>query len=325
MNQIKNQELITIIVPVYNIEKYLTRCVLSILKQSYRTLEIILIDDGSTDKSSKLCDELEKKDERIKVIHKMNEGLSSVRNLGVKEAHGKYIAHIDGDDFISEKYIEYLYNLMMHYKADISICNYIKFTDLKELNILKIKNKEKIIEMDSKKALEALLYQKYFTTSTWGKLFKSELLKQIEFPEDMYAQDMSTTYRLINDSNKIVYGSQKLYYYYQRSDSIVHLQISKREIDYIKASEEMVDFILAEHCDLVKAAYSRCFSSCIQILMTLPLDQNIYEEHKKIYEIIKKYRKIILFDSKARIKNRICAMISYIGINFLRKLLNTFK
>lgn len=319
-------DLITVVIPVYNLEQYVKPCIESVLMQTYQNIEILLFDDGSTDTSPEICDEYAKKDTRVRVIHKKNEGVSVIRNIGAKEAKGAYIAHIDGDDILTPAYIEYLYKLVVEYDADISICNFISFMDGTEIPKEKAENgKEDIEVMTKKQALEALLYQKYFTTATWAKLYKRELLLKVEFPYGRLAQDMDSTYKLFHYSNKVVYSSKIQYYYLQRASSVVHACLSKREKDYIELSGDMVKFIEVNYPDLIQAAYSRCFSSNIQVLSTISFNKIYDQSHKININNIKKYRKDVLFNSNARIVNRGCALISYFGIWVLRLGLMIFK
>ena len=151
----KKQDLISIVVPIYNVEKYLEKCINSIIIQTYKNIEIILVNDGSTDSSGKICDIYLKKDKRIKVIHKKNGGLSDARNVGIENAKGKYIAFIDSDDFIDSDFIEILYNLIIEYNADVSCC---------KCNVIYKKNKkqqveEKINIFTNYEAINEMLYQ----------------------------------------------------------------------------------------------------------------------------------------------------------------------
>ncbi|OYP01274.1 hypothetical protein CG709_11290, partial [Lachnotalea glycerini] len=154
--------LISVIVPIYNVEKYIHRCLDSILRQTYKNLEIILIDDGSTDQSANICEEYKKKDERIQCIHKINGGLSEARNVGMRHATGIYMTFIDGDDYIALDYVEYLFSLLSKYAADIAVCNYQKV--LENQNIID-QEREKVIILLGDEGLENLLYQKYYTMS----------------------------------------------------------------------------------------------------------------------------------------------------------------
>lgn len=311
---------ISVIVAVYNIEDYIERCIKSIIGQTYRNLEIILIDDGSTDCSGKICDSYQKKDERIKVIHKKNGGLSSVRNLGSILATGKYLAHIDGDDFISETYFEYLAALILKSSADIAICDYARVKDSVPKKIEK--KRETVLEMDSKTALKELLYQKHFTTSSWAKLFTTEQIRGINFPQRSNAEDMATTYKILEAAQRVVYGGQVQYFYFQRDSSIIHSCTPKRERDYIDASVKMLEYISLKYPDLAKAAASRCFSSCIQILMQIPYKEIYRQEHSETAALVKKLRKEVLLDNNARVRNRGCALVSYLGLSALKISLN---
>ena len=317
------EELITIVIPVYNLGKYIRNCLDSVCAQTYKNLEILLIDDGSTDNTLVICREYAKRDERIRMICREHEGLSAVRNIGSREAKGEYIAHIDGDDILERTYISYLYQLLTEYDADISMCSYIPLWEGREKSQKKAAGKDvKIKVMNREQALEALLYQKHFITATWAKLFKKKLFSKVEFPHGKLAEDMGSTYKLIHCSEKVVYSSKIQYYYLQRSGSIVHALSFQKGKDYLEQSEEMVKFIEKEYPHMIRAAYSRCFSSNIQVLSTITFFKK-YDFSKKemvaeITENIKKYRKNVLFNREARVVNRGCAFVSYFGIWVLR-------
>lgn len=309
------EELITIVIPVYNLEKYVQNCIDSVLSQTYKNLEILLIDDGSTDNTLTICREYAKTDNRIRIICREHEGLSSIRNYGSKEAKGEFIAHIDGDDILEPTYIEYLYRLMVQYDADISMCNYIPVLEGKAITKEKAANsKDKIKVMTKEQALETLFYQKYFTTATWAKLFKKKLFLNVAFPDGKLAEDMGSTYKLIHYSEKVVYGAQIQYYYLQRAGSIIHALSFQKGKDYVELSADMVKFIEEKYPHLINAACSRCFSSNIQVLSTIAFSEIYNTAHKEIIDNIKKYRKNVLFNPKARLVNRGCAFVSYFGI-----------
>lgn len=312
-------KLITIVIPTYNVAQYIQGCLDSVLTQTYKKIEILLIDDGSTDGTLAICRKYEKEDNRIRVISSEHEGVSAVRNVGSKEAKGEYIAYIDGDDILEPTYIEYLYQLMERYDADISMCNYIPFWEGKEIPKRKVgDNKEKIKVMTKEQALETLLYQKYFISAVWAKLFKKELFSFVEFPYGKLAEDMGSIYKLIHYSNKVVYSSQIQYYYLQRYGSTTHALSSQQGKDYIEQSEDMVKFIEKKYPHLIHAAYSRCFSSSIQVLSTIAFSEIYNLSHAEIRNIIKKYRGCVLSNPRTRLVNRGCALVSYFGIWVLR-------
>lgn len=220
-------DLISIIVPVYNMMTLLRRCLNSILNQSYYNLEIILINDESTDDSGSICEEYCRKDNRITVIHKKNGGLSAARNTGINLAKGKYIAFIDSDDFVHKDYIKILYNFIVEFHADIAICDY----EIGNGNVLhSYDNDDLFYVTTSENLLKTWHYKnKKIETVVWNKLYKRELFNNIRFPEGYSFEDIHVSHLLIAAASKVVIVKRKLYYYYQRSDSIIHT-ITKAKI-----------------------------------------------------------------------------------------------
>ena len=210
---------ISIIVPVYNVEKYLKECIESILSQTYKNIEIILIDDGSTDNSGKICDEYLKKDSRVKVIHKENGGLSDARNTGIEIASGKYIGFVDSDDYIAKDMYDFLYQNIKRENAEISGCNRFLVYE----NKIEIYGKKECYEvMDSQRAIEMLCTIGYIGVSAYTKLYEAKLFKDIRYPKGKINEDMYTTYKLFDKANRIVYDATPKYYYRQRSGSITN-------------------------------------------------------------------------------------------------------
>lgn len=237
-----NEPLISIIIPIYNVEAYLRRCLNSIIHQTYSNLEIILVDDGSPDKCGDICDEYSILDNRIKVIHKDNEGLSQARNVGLDIAIGEYIGLIDSDDWVKTNYIQELYNLIKDYNADISICNFIKvYNDNEVVNI------NKNVEVKKYTNIQAL--EQYFNEYSLQmivahcKLYRAWLFKDIRYPLRKVHEDEYTTYKLLYRANKIMFTTACLYYYFQRSDSIIGTGFNlKGRYNYLEAIEERFSF-----------------------------------------------------------------------------------
>ena len=214
-----NSDLISIIIPVYNVQDYLKECVDAIINQSYSNIEVILVNDGSTDNSPAICDEYSKKDSRIKVIHKKNEGPAMARNAALDIASGKYLNFIDSDDLIHKDMISILYNNLINNDADISICNYQSFFDtVKEESI----NKDDVICYTNEQAIYELNMNNKFTLALWSKLYKSTLFENLRLPHIKASCDNYAVYKTILDSNKIVYTPNSLYYYRERPESITH-------------------------------------------------------------------------------------------------------
>lgn len=194
--------LVSVIIPVHNVEKYLKRCIGSVLNQSYKNLEIIIIDDGSKDKSSEICDDYKRKDKRVLVVHTENKGVSEARNKGIEISKGEYISFIDSGDWVDMVYIERLMALLLEHKADISICDFEKVYNEKIVN--KIYN-EKIKTYTNKEVLEELFKRNAvkFVVS-WGKIYKKYLFNNIRFPKGRYHEDEFVAYKLFDKGTKIV-------------------------------------------------------------------------------------------------------------------------
>lgn len=223
---------ISIIIPIYNTEKYLERCLQSLINQDYKNIEIILINDGSKDNSLAICDKYKNNDDRIILIDKKHTGVSDTRNVGIKVATGDYIGFVDSDDYIDKDMFKNLINGAEKYNCDIAMCDLIETNNIND----KVKKyKLKYIQMDKKQALEQLLYDKNIGNYLTVKLFKKELFDNILFPVGKLYEDISTTYKLFSRANNILYIPKPMYYYYQRSDSIVN-NITRKSIQhYIEA------------------------------------------------------------------------------------------
>ena len=241
------KDLISIVVPVYKVEKYIRNCIESIINQTYKNLEIILVDDGSTDECPKILDEYSKKDSRIKVIHKENGGLSSARNEGIKLATGKYIGFIDGDDTVNVEMYEMLSNVLEKYKLDIAFCNIVKvyYNDNNELEFEKTAQKEyeeKIIS--NSEALKLMMMDGSVGNFACTKLFKRELFNDIKFPEGKVYEDVGTIYKIVSKVNKIVYVNKNLYHYlYGRPGAITSSFSEKKIIDSLDVYSEQYNYI----------------------------------------------------------------------------------
>ncbi len=208
--------LISVIVPVYNVEQYIERCVDSILCQTYSNLEIILVDDGSLDKCGEICDRYAKQDSRIRVIHKINGGLSDARNVALDMVTGEYIGFVDSDDWITPDMFEYLYNGIVNGKADISVCNYISAWKYK---YILLHGYYKDIVYTSQEALKEL-FSEHLENFAWNKLFKRELWMDVRYPKGKNFEDILTTYKLFERANRIAVLREGKYFYERRDDSI---------------------------------------------------------------------------------------------------------
>lgn len=315
-------ELITVIVPIYNVAEYLPRCLDSIVRQTYENLEIILVDDGSTDDSGTICDEYSKNDRRIRVIYKENGGLSSARNAALDIASGDAVTFIDGDDAIHSHYVEVLLNNMTGYGADIaSIVN----MRVKTIPVVEsVPEANNIREYTPESAISAVLYQDKMDNSMCGKLFRRELFENVRFPDGALYEDLATFYRVFELANSVVWNSSKLYYYLERESSIIGC-FSLRRLDVLDVVDEIEVYMADNHPTLLGAAKCRKLSANFNMLMLLA--QNGYSDSKyscRCWQNIKSLRWSSLCNKNVRIKNKIGILASYSGKILTQKLLAFF-
>lgn len=240
--------LISVIIPVYNVAKVLERCVESIRNQTYPNLEIILVDDGSTDMSGKFCDVFAKKDSRIKVIHQPNQGLSAARNAGLGLAVGKYITFVDSDDTAHPDLVTTLYQLLQDHKTLMSIGSFTEvYPNGRRQNFAKSQpSPQNNSVLSTVECLTAMLCEDNFTMSACSKLYARELFQHVRFPIGKLHEDVGTTYKLIEQCDKITVTSISLYDYYQNDNSIIHQNLTKRKLDLIELTDQMCDELTAK-------------------------------------------------------------------------------
>lgn len=310
--------LISIIIPCYKVEQYLPKCIDSILRQTYKNLEIILVDDGSPDKCGIICDEYALKDTRIQVIHKKNGGLSDARNAGINIATGKYITFIDSDDYVETCYIDYLYTLLKQYTADIAGCSLKKVYNLNsesKVNLSQIK----IYEYTAEKSLKAILYQKILTNSANGYLYKSSLIQNIRFPQGLLYEDLATFYLIFEKAQKIIFSTAPYYYYLQHENSILS-SFNLHRTDVLNITNKIVIYMKNNHPTIVNAAKSRQLSANFNILRLLvKYHYNNIDIETKCWKNICKLRTGCLLDIHVRLKNKIGIIVSLLGFKTLKK------
>ena len=268
--------LISIIIPIYKVEDYLEFCLESIVMQTYKNVEIILIDDGSPDKCPEICDEFAKKDHRVIVRHKANGGVSDARNVGLENAHGEYIAFIDPDDFVKEDYIERLYKQALVDNADIVACDYIRVFQSQFKNVENnVENINDIIYMDKYTALKNAYKNTLhgFEFVLWGKLFRKSLFIKngVKFPVGRVHEDIFTIYKLFYHARGITYISQKLYFYRKRKESIMDKGGSL--YDQLDALEEACEFFYKNNESLLLGyALNAKLVACKRLISRVPRD-----------------------------------------------------
>lgn len=314
--------LVSVIVPVYNVENYLERCLQSITDQTYKELEIILVNDGSTDHSGIMCDDFAKKDKRAKVIHKENGGLSSARNVGTAIAIGGFITFLDSDDYWAYNYIERSVELCVKYDADISIMDMLYIQE--GVNEEK-KDDRKICEqvLTSEEAIEASLYQILYSCCAPSKFYKAEIAKAVKFPEGRLSEDLATCHLFLSRANKVVYSNGIGYYYRQRNNSIMH-EFNPRRMDALEWAKGIKDYCELHYPRIRRAAECRLFNVGMHLSLEFPSNGDIHDEYEsQICKVIKEFRCSVITNSKARKRERIAAVLSFFGNKLLRFIWNS--
>ena len=245
--------MISVIVPVYKVEEFLPHCIESIIKQTYAELELILVDDGSPDGCGKICDEYATIDERIVVIHKENGGLSDSRNAGLEIAKGDYVTFVDGDDYIALNMLECFKDKVDKYDADIVQCEF--FRTYKDVDVSVVDRPEREVVLTGLEAMEDyFVAKKHIITVATGKLYKISLFKEndIIFPKEKLHEDNFINYKLFYYANKVVCSNLQLYFYYQRSESIMKRKFDTKRLDIVEAAEQAVEFVESNNIPLLK-------------------------------------------------------------------------
>lgn len=280
-------DLISVIIPVYNTKPYLNACLESVVGQTYRELEIILVDDGSTDGSGELCDEWAKKDSRIRVIHKKNGGLSSARNAGMAVASGEYFGFVDSDDVVSYRMFEVLCSLVKEQNAEISQCGYISFSDRTTFPFDE-NAPRKADEFDAYAAVRSLLVDGTVDVVCWNKLVSRIIARLVPFEEGRINEDVLWTYRVIEKAAKMAVTSEPLYGYYQRPGSIMNSRYTEKRFDGIYALGQRAKEVKAVFPDLFPLAEKQFAGGCMyhyQLLCHLPDCEEYRGYRKRLYDL----------------------------------------
>ena len=253
--------LISVIVPVYGVEAYLDRCVESIVGQTYKNLQIILVDDGSPDHCPAMCDAWAEKDHRVQVMHKKNGGLSDARNAGMAIAAGTLMAFVDGDDYIRSDMYQLLYQNMLENRSDISACGVEMVWD--DGTASRMLTKSGCCIMNTQEAMQAVIDESWLKQPVWYKLYKTALIRDIPFPVGKYHEDVFWTWQVIARANQVSVFDTPCYYYVQRSGSIMGENYSLKRLDALEAAEQRCRFVSDRYPDLAGLAQAQLIGSCM--------------------------------------------------------------
>lgn len=312
--------LISIVVPVYNVEKYIHRCVDSILAQTYTNLEIILINDGSADNSGKICDEYAQKDARINVIHKRNGGPSSARNEGIDIASGKYLSFIDSDDWVAANFIEVLLKTIMKFNTKIACTGYyfVNPNNTLAVDVSDKNNKERIITSN-------LILEECFSNLGFyacNKLFAKELFDDIRFPAGKLFEDMATISKVLVKADAVAVNNTPLYYYNRCNlNSFTKRAFSIKKLDYFEFSRELLDYAQNNNKEnlikIIKRERAYHISGFFR-----QMAENNFENKKIISSLQKELRKniFLLLFSYHKLSNKLFAIVCCINFTLAKKI-----
>lgn len=326
-------EKISVIVPVYNVEKYLHRCIDSILSQTYRNLEIILVNDGSTDNSGEICEWYKEQDKRIKVIHKKNGGQSSARNAGLEIATGEYVAFVDSDDWIIDNMYEYLLGLIKKTESDVATIDFIFARDETENKYRYSKKKINIKVYENKEILREYLIEGTIrgSYSFCRNLYKRKLFKNVKFPNGKINEDIVTNYKVLMNAKRQVKSNYIGYFYFQGGVSTTRAGLRKKDFDLLDASKELVNLTQNESYKdikyLAEVKLARSYFSLLAKIAFYGIDDKELNEKEIIGYLTRKLRGNYLFlvKSPMPLNRKLMMTLLCININFLKIPLKIYK
>lgn len=312
-------DLISVIIPVYNVEQYIDRCIDSIVHQTYENLEIILIDDGSTDQSGVLCDSFAQDDDRIIVLHKSNGGLSDARNKGIEICKGKFITFVDSDDYLDTDCVAKLYTALTRNKADVACCEMKIITDDgRILNQYNNSLKESVYE--GRDAVKELLLMRGIDTSAPGKLYKAELFQKRRYPVGKLFEDIPVMYDIALDQTRFVHVCYPGYYYFYRTDSISKKEFRPARMDGYFFVEDAIRRTVEKYPDLKNVTELTRFSNAFNILMSINSPKEYIEYYRLVKATLCKNRWVALTSKESKKSLRMKAAISLLPTRFMQML-----
>lgn len=317
------QPLISVIVPVYKVEQYINRCVDSILVQSYKNLEVILVDDGSPDNCGKICDEYAAKDRRVKVIHQKNGGLSAARNAGLNIARGDYFAFVDSDDCIHREMYERLYNDIVRFNVKLAFCQ----PNMCHGEVIKVTCNQPTVCKEKNYVMYRSLSESIWWAA-WTKLYHKSLIEYLHFPEGMTNEDYAIMIMLYDQCDKIAVNFNKLYNYCIRENSICTSSLNIRKFDQLVSAEEVLIYIKERHPEFKKFAEAILMSSCLGLLHALHKEdkkKDFTAQEKKIYQLIQKYFSTAIWNNKILTKQRILLLAARIHPTIYKRCITLYE
>lgn len=315
---------ISVIVPVYNCEKYISKCIESILNQTFKDLELILVDDGSSDKSYEICSSFSQ-DSRVKLVRQENGGVSKARNLGIEMSKGDFITFVDSDDYLVLNMYEQLYKNLIESGADISICGIMNCFIKKDKTVETVRQSDidGIWVFSGEKAMEESFKSKLFSVNPVNKLFKRELFKSLRYPEGKISEDAFLIPTVLSRACKVVYDSSPMYYYVRRENSITTSDFSFKDWSVVEAYKYHFDVVRKKFPNVKKAAEFRYLWSYTYVMDRIMISNSKVseEDFRKAYDFIKNNSFKIFLNPYFSIKRKIATMILLISKKGYKKLI----
>lgn len=308
----KNNPLVSVIIPVYNVEKYLERAVRSVINQTYSNLEIILVDDGSKDGSPELCDRLALTDVRIHVVHKINGGSGSARNVGLDLASGEFIAFLDSDDWIEQDAIAYCLGFAAEHQADV-----VQFRTMVTADEMQVKpEKEKIAILKGKEILDYLMIQSTKSDTYYSPcicLFKTDVIREHRFPEGKINEDIAWKYKVLRNASVMVDSTAIKHYYFQNIGSVTNAGLKRRDFDLIDAGNEILELTAQEtYGSIQKLGKVKCARSSLSLLCKIAyygVSDDTIDKNSTVRDLTKQLRRdyFLLINSPMALSRKVLA------------------
>lgn len=309
----KEEELISVIVPVYNVEMYLAACIDSILSQSYKNIEIIIINDGSTDFSLKIAETYQENEDRVTVYSYENEGLSEARNRGLKVATGDYVTFVDSDDILLPGALEMMLSTLKTQHADLVEGKIVRGKIHNDIPVPSIIKK---FSFSAKEAIADVLYQNKLLPSVCGKLFRKDLFENLKFEKGLLYEDLNIFYLILGRCNKVVWIDYPVYFYRDTEGSIINTWKPQR-LDVLKITENIEKYISEKYPDILPAAKDRRLSANFNMFALCSINGD-HENATLCWQHIKTNRRMAFFNKNIRLKNKTGVLLSYLGKDIFR-------
>lgn len=320
-----DRPVISVIIPMYNVEKYIGKCLESVKRQSFKLFEVIIVNDGTKDNSKKIAQSVIANDNRFKIVDKINGGLSSARNYGIKISKGEYIIFLDSDDYVSEDYLLNLYNAIKTDKeCDIAISRimYVDEDCVPKKNTIP----KKVQVVNTEITMSMMLLRKKYNHCAYGKLYKAYLWDDMIFPEGRLYEDYLTTYCIFNKVKKVAMVDSKDYYYLQRPGSIMHEHLSSRVLDIINVSDEVTEWIYQNNKEIYQAAKELRLATYLKTWQRIlnSDSEDFSDKKKKIEHVINGNIKSCIFYLNTPIKDRVKFILYLISPSLFLRIYNRF-